>query len=58
VALVGLALLLGGMIYGAVAAPPVVPTKIDKQFVWLRKVSPEYLASLPEVPDIAPAPTA
>lgn len=55
-ALVGLLMWLGFMIWGAATAPPVAPVKIDHQFVWLKKVSPLFLDTLPEVPDVAPSP--
>ncbi|HMB54713.1 MAG TPA: hypothetical protein VKU40_15455 [Thermoanaerobaculia bacterium] len=34
----------------ALVATPVSPRKIDDRFVWLKKVSPEYLERLPEAP--------
>lgn len=40
---------LGGLIYAAIAVPPVAPNKIDKDYVWLRKVHPSYLAEFPEM---------
>jgi peptidoglycan/LPS O-acetylase OafA/YrhL len=45
--IVGIFLLLGGLIGGVVGSRVLVPTRIDKNFIWLSKVSPEYLASLP-----------
>lgn len=39
-----------GLILGAAASQPVVPKKIDDRHVWLRKVSPAYLAGLPPAP--------
>jgi hypothetical protein len=45
---VGIVLLLAAMIGGAVGARVLVPTRIDKNFIWLTKVSPEYLASFPD----------
>jgi hypothetical protein len=36
------------MIGGALGARVLVPTRIDKNFIWLTKVSPEYLASFPD----------
>jgi hypothetical protein len=45
---VGFLLLLGGLIGGAVGSRVLVATRIDKNFIWLSKVSPEYLASFPE----------
>lgn len=45
-----LALVVGGLGTLAVASTPVSPRKIDDRFVWLKKVSPEYLERLPEAP--------
>jgi hypothetical protein len=38
----GIVLLLVGMICGAVGSQVLVPRRIDKHFVWLSKVSPDY----------------
>ncbi|HXT58671.1 MAG TPA: hypothetical protein VN699_08545 [Pirellulales bacterium] len=38
-----------GLIYAAFVVPPVAPHKIDKEYVWLKKVAPGYLAELPPV---------
>ena len=47
-ALIGILLLLGAMIFGIVATQLVVPTKIDSESViWLKGVSPSYLENLP-----------
>lgn len=46
VLLIGVVLLLGGLIYGLVGAQTVVPSRIDQQYVWLKKVHPDYLADL------------
>jgi hypothetical protein len=43
----GLVILLGGMIGGSVGSRVLLPDRIDKNFIWLRKVSPEYLATFP-----------
>jgi MFS family permease len=40
-------LFLVGLIYGLVGAQTAVPHKIDKRFVWLKKVHPAFLAGLP-----------
>jgi hypothetical protein len=40
-------LLLTGIIYGFMLSQVAVPTRIDKRFVWLRKVGPDFLATLP-----------
>jgi hypothetical protein len=39
-----------GAIYGLVGARMVAPTRIDDEFVWLKGVSREFLADLPEWP--------
>ena len=39
-------LLLVGMIGGVFGSRVLIPTKIDKHFIWLSKVSPEYLSGL------------
>lgn len=47
-AAIGTFALLGAMIYGVAAIPMVGATKMDDRFVWLRGVSKEFLAGLPE----------
>ena len=47
---VGIAMLLFGLIYGMIRSQVVTPQKIDKTHVWLNKVGPLYLASLPKLP--------
>ena len=42
----GVAFLLGGIIGGAFGSQVLVARRIDKHFVWLSKVSPDYLATL------------
>jgi hypothetical protein len=43
-----------GQVYGmTIARIPLTPVKIDRSFVWIRGVSPGYLAAAPEIP--APA---
>jgi len=44
----GIVLLFVGMICGAVGSQVLVPIRIDKHFVWLSKVSPDYLAAFPD----------
>ena len=44
----GIVLLFVGMICGAVGSRVLVPRRIDKHFVWLSKVSPDYLAAFPD----------
>ena len=44
----GILLLLVGLIGGAIGSRVLVATRIDKNFIWLSKVSPEYLASFPD----------
>ena len=46
--LVGLAVFLGGIIFGIVKARVVAPQKIDDQFVWLTGVNADYLRQFPE----------
>jgi len=47
VALFGLALFVGAVIYGIITIRIVAPAKIDDRFVWLRGVNKEYLNELP-----------
>jgi hypothetical protein len=44
----GVVLVLGGLIGGMIGSQVLVPTRIDKNFIWLKKVSPDYLAELPD----------
>jgi MFS family permease len=44
---VGVVLFLTGIIYGFIRSQVAVPTRIDKRFVWLNKVGPAFLATLP-----------
>jgi GYF domain 2 len=46
--LIGLIVLLGGGITGAVMARAVTPTKVDKEYVWLAGVNRDFMAGLPE----------
>lgn len=46
--LTGLVLILAGVVIGAVGSQVLVPKRIDKHFVWLSRVSPDYLATLPD----------
>jgi hypothetical protein len=46
----GVILLFFGLIFGAIISQFVVPQKIDDTHVWLKKVSPLYLAELPLLP--------
>ena len=57
VAVGGGVLLVGGILYGIIGSQVAAPQKIDKRYVWLKKVSPEFLDELPPwVPDtMAPA---
>jgi hypothetical protein len=45
----GIFAFLGGLIYAAVVVPPVAPHKIDKEYVWLKKVGPDFLATFPPI---------
>ena len=44
----GLILLFTGIVIGSVGSQVLVPKRIDKHFVWLSRVSPDYLATLPD----------
>lgn len=44
----GLVLLFAGLIVGAVGSRVFVARRMDKHFVWLSRVSPDYLATLPD----------
>jgi hypothetical protein len=46
--LAGALLMIAGMLIGAIGAQVLVPNRIDKHFIWLKKVSPSYLAKLPD----------
>ena len=50
VALLGLIVLLVGAVLGAVLARIVAPIRITKEYVWIKGVHPEFLASLPAFP--------
>jgi hypothetical protein len=41
--LTGFGLLIAGVVVGVLGSRVLLPTKIDQQFVWLAKVSPDYL---------------
>jgi hypothetical protein len=43
----GLLLLVVSLIGGAFGSRVLIPSRIDKNFIWLTKVSPEYLATFP-----------
>lgn len=45
--MLGFILILGGLIWGIVGATIVSATRIDDDYVWIRGVCREYLASLP-----------
>ena len=46
--LVGVAVLLGAVIYGVVKARVVAPQKIDDHYVWLTGIDGDYLMQFPE----------
>jgi hypothetical protein len=46
--LVGVAIFLGGVIYGIVKARVVAPQKIDDHYVWLTGINTNYLQQFPE----------
>jgi hypothetical protein len=41
-------IILTGLILGSAGSRILVPARIDKQFIWLTKLSPVYLASFPD----------
>jgi hypothetical protein len=45
-------MILASLIMGLVFSNIVTPKKIDPNYVWLKKVNPEYLAQFPSVPGI------
>jgi hypothetical protein len=45
---IGLALILAGAFYGVIRSLVAETKKIDKQFVWLTKIHPDFLAKLPD----------
>ncbi|MBV8555365.1 MAG: hypothetical protein JO116_07360 [Planctomycetaceae bacterium] len=45
--LIGVVILFIGILYGVIGAQVTPPKRIDKRFVWLSRVSPDYLAQLP-----------
>jgi hypothetical protein len=47
----GLAMFLGGAIYGLMASRMVAPARITEEYVWLKGVHPDYLADLPPWPN-------
>jgi hypothetical protein len=51
--LAGIVLLVGILIYGLPKAQVVIPHRIDRQFVWLKQVHPDYLARFPDWPIIS-----
>ena len=44
----GFVLILGGLIGGMLGSRVLVPKRMDRNFIWLSKVSPDYLAALPD----------
>jgi len=44
----GLVLFFVGLVIGAVGSQVLVPKRIDEHFVWLSRISPDYLATLPD----------
>jgi hypothetical protein len=47
--LTGFGLLIAGAVVGVLGSRVLLPTKIDKQYVWLAKVSPDYLGQFREL---------
>jgi hypothetical protein len=52
--LAGIGVLVGGILFGIIRSQVLVPKRIDQNFVWLKKVSPEYLAALPRFGEFGP----
>lgn len=48
--LIGLFLFCVGLIVGSIRGRAVIPKKIDDSYLWLTKVCPEFLATLPQAP--------
>jgi hypothetical protein len=46
--LVGIGLVIGAAVYGAITIRVVTPTKIDEHFVWIKGVDTSYLQEFPE----------
>jgi hypothetical protein len=46
--LIGVVVLFIGILYGVIGSQVTPPKRIDKRFVWLSQVSPDYLAQLPD----------
>lgn len=44
----GIVVLLGGITSGMLGSQVLVPKRIDKNYIWLSHVSPDYLADLPD----------
>ena len=44
----GFVLILGGLIGGMLGSRVLVPKRMDRNFIWLSKVSPDYLELLPD----------
>ena len=42
-------LFLAGALWAAIVVPPIVPQKIDADYVWLKRIGPEFLAQFPPV---------
>ncbi len=48
----GVVVFLVGLIWGIVGSQVVSPKRIDARYVWLKQVSPDYLAELPAWEDV------
>lgn len=42
---------LGNLFFAVAISRPVVPTRIDEHYVWMKKIHPDYLAQFPRLPD-------
>lgn len=47
---VSILIFMGDLLFAVAISRPVTPARIDDQYVWLRKIHPEYLADLPWKP--------
>ena len=49
--LASIVVFLGNLVFAVAISRPVVPTRIDDSYVWLRKIHPDYLARFPPLPE-------
>jgi hypothetical protein len=48
--LAAVVIFVGNLFFAVAITRPVAPTKIDEQYVWLKKIHPDFLAAFPAVP--------